>query len=97
MLIGGGYYDTRQKKTVDHLTPEMLRYIKNEIYADYRYEFKDKRWLEIFAEMPSYQNYGEKNKPDNESVDDSLTAIDKYNINWISQKLKEKNNTLAAK
>jgi hypothetical protein len=31
-----------------------------------------------------FDNY----KPINTSVDDSLTEIDKYNINWINQKLK---------
>ena len=100
MVIGSGSYDQRKKTTLDHVTPEMLRYMKNEIYADYAYQFKDKRWAEAFQEMNSYSNYANKNKPDNISVDDSLTVIDKYNINWINQKLKEgktKPNTLAAK
>lgn len=84
--VGSGGYYSRKKKNIDYVTPEMLQYIKNEIYADYRYQFKDKRWMEIFQAMPSYDG-GENVKP-NVSVDDSLTAIDKYNINWINQKLK---------
>jgi hypothetical protein len=87
MLIGSGNYDNRQKNSIDHLTLEILHYIKNEIYADYRYQFKDKRWQEIFMDMPSY-NTGDQEKKNNASVDDSLTTIDKYNINWINQKLK---------
>jgi hypothetical protein len=96
----GANYDERDKKTVDHITPEMLHYMKNEIYADYRYAFKDKRWQRVFQDMESYQ--GGDQKPNNVSVDDSLTEIDKYNINWINQKLKEgktkiKSTTLAAR
>jgi len=90
-----------QKKTnIDRITVEMLRYMKNEIYADYRYQFKDKRWQAVFLEMASYDDRGENNKPNNVSVDDSLTVIDKYNINWINQKLKGVKttpNTLASK
>ncbi|MDR3697030.1 WG repeat-containing protein [Mucilaginibacter sp.] len=100
MLIGTGRFDKRKEKTIDEITPEMLRYMKNEIYADYRYQFKDKRWIEVFADMASYNNYTGQEKPGNANVDDSLTTIDKYNINWISQKLKgvkTKPNTLAAK
>jgi hypothetical protein len=65
------------------LTPEVLRYMKNEIYAEYKYKFKDKRWNEIF-----YDAYGEGKTGQNTTVDDSLTEIDKYNIQWIDQKLK---------
>lgn len=86
LKVGPGNYYSREKQNIDHITPEMLRYMKNEIYADYRYEFKDKRWAEIFQEMPSY--YVKENIKPNVSVDDSLTSIDKYNINWINQKLK---------
>lgn len=86
LMNGSGSYYDREKQIVDHMTAEMLRYMKNEIYADYRYQFKDKRWVEIFQEMPSY--YVKEDTKPNVSVDDSLTAIDKYNINWINQKLK---------
>jgi len=60
--------------------------MKNEIYADYRYQFKDKRWTDVFQSFYN-DDSGTELKP-NVSVDDSLTAIDKYNINWINQKLK---------
>jgi len=81
------------KKQADKITPEILQYIKNEIYASYGYKFKSEKWTKEFES--SFDRYdGAKNA----NVDDSLTVIDKYNINWISQKLKEKNsNTLAAK
>ncbi len=98
MCIGSGTYDTREKKTIDHITPGMLQYMKNEIYAEYRYQFKDKRWQDIFIDNNAYFNVDKK--PNNTNVDDSLTVIDKYNINWINQKLKEgktKPNTLAAR
>jgi len=74
---------TINDKTVDHLTPEILRYMKNEIFASYNYKFKDKRWNEVFQYSFNRDSIGK-----NISVDDSLTEIDKYNINWISQKLK---------
>jgi hypothetical protein len=73
--------------------------MKNEIYADYGYQFKDKRWQMVFGDMPKYGTDADGNtKPGLATVDDSLTDIDKYNINWINQKLKDgKSNTLAAK
>lgn len=78
--VTGCYY--YNDKVMGELTPEMLRYMKNEIYADYHYKFKDKKWKSIFEErMYDY-------KAEHESVEDSLTAIDRYNLNWINQKLK---------
>jgi len=103
MMVGAWRFDKRTKKVVNHITPEMLSYMKNEIYADYRYQFKDKRWQNIFQMMNSYYSDGSNDKPNNISVDDSLTEIDKYNINWINQKLKEasykpqKSSTLASR
>jgi len=82
----GTKYTNSQKKTIDHLTPEILRYMKNEIYADYRYQFKDKRWADVFQAFYSDESGTELKA--NLNVDDSLTTIDKYNINWINQKLK---------
>jgi hypothetical protein len=95
----GPDYNTSKEKIIDHITPEMLRYMKNEIYADYGYQFKDKRWQGIFQDMPAYSLDESGNpKPGHASVEDSLTAIDKYNINWITQKLKGANaTTFAAK
>jgi hypothetical protein len=71
-----------KKEQSSYLRKDVLQYMKNEIFADYHYKFKDSVWNEVFAE--SIANYEAKN----ESVDDSLTEIDKYNINWINQKLK---------
>jgi hypothetical protein len=78
-LIGRGEY---KKEQSNYLRKDVLQYMKNEIFADYHYKFKDSVWNQVFAE--SIANYEAKN----ESVDDSLTEIDKYNINWINQKLK---------
>jgi hypothetical protein len=102
MLIGAGAYDDREKKTIDEVNSEMLRYMKNEIYADYKYKFKDKRWQAVFTNpYPETDKDGNAIPPKlNASVEDSLTVIDKYNINWINQKLKgvkTAQNTLAAK
>lgn len=73
-----GYAD-KQTNSLDNAT---LEYMKNEIFADYNYKFKDTLWTNLFQER--MQNY----KPENTNVDDSLSEIDKYNINWISQRLK---------
>jgi len=100
MLSGLGPYNKRKNETIDYVTPEMLRYMKNEIYAEYKYQFKDKRWMEIFADQNNYDGDGTLKTTFNASVDDSLTAIDKYNINWINQKLKgthAKSNAIASK
>jgi hypothetical protein len=96
-----GTYPTEREKIVDHITPEMLRYMKNEIYAEYGYQFKDHRWQVVFQTMPVY-GYDENGNPKHSfsTVDDSLTTIDKYNINWITQKLRSMSGadkTLAAK
>ena len=77
-----GCYSYKDEQT-DYLKPQYLRYVKNEIFADYKYKFKDTTWNETFSEGMG-ANYEAKN----ELVDDSLTEIDKYNINWINQKLK---------
>lgn len=69
------------EKVITGLTPAMLRYMKNEIYADYNYIFKDKKWASIFGDgMVEY-------KAENANVDDHLTEIDRYNLNWINQHL----------
>ena len=76
-------------KHVDKVSPEILQYMKNEIFASYHYKFKNDKWIKELE----YRFEGK-----NASVDDSLTTIDKYNINWISQKLKEQpGKVLAAK
>ena len=68
----------------DKLDDEALRFMKNEIYADYHYKFKDSVWTSIFAEIA-----GGEYKGIHPNVDDSLTTIDKYNINFITNKLKQ--------
>lgn len=77
-LYGCYIFDQKQ---ADKLTPELLQYMKNEIFASYHFKFKTAKWTKEFEYRFEAKN---------ESVDDSLTAIDKYNINWISQKLKAK-------
>jgi len=80
-------------KTIDHVTPEILKYMKNEIYASYGYKFKNERWNDVFA-----YHFAGNDKAVNTIVDDSLTANEKYNIEWINNKLNGKSlNTLAVK
>lgn len=88
--------DKKTSKRIESLTPEMLQVMKNEIYADYGFEFKDKRWEEVFgmSEMYNYDKDGEITYSKN--IADSLTPIDKYNINFIDQKLKTKKTTTLA-
>jgi hypothetical protein len=74
-------------KAVDHVTPELLRYMKNEIYASYGYRFKNLKWDTVF--MDRFSKYYNEEGKTNVNVNDSLTVIDKYNINWIDQKLKQ--------
>lgn len=75
--IQGCYY--YKKRILSELTPAMLKFMKNEIYASHEYKFKDPKWNSLFEGIS-------EGKYDN--VDDKLTEIDKYNINWINQKLK---------
>lgn len=78
-------------KTGEHLPYKALEYMKWEIYAEYKYDFPKGKWREMFI-----HDYPDDNTHYNKSVDDSLTEIDKYNIHWIDQKLKEnKDNRLA--
>lgn len=74
-------YIMDNKKPISRVNAEMLRYMKNEIYASYKYEFKDKKWAELFNQDPKYDKL-------NANVDDSLSVIEKYNINFINRKLK---------
>jgi hypothetical protein len=78
---------------LDHMTTSILQYMKNEIYASYGYKFKNDKWTKVFEyRFDRYE--GAKNV----KVDDSLTTIEKYNINWINGKLSpQKTNTLAAR
>jgi hypothetical protein len=83
--LGFGVYPDRKTKTVDHLTKEMLKYMKNEIYASYKYRFKAKEWSDVFE-----YRFQSADTTKNANVDDSLTVIDKYNIAFINNKLNEK-------
>jgi len=90
LLVQSGSKTKSDEKVVMHITPDMLSFMKNEIYAEYRYHFKNTRWRNVFMNVTG--DYDDKNfadvKPPNENVDDSLTVVDKYNINFINQKLK---------
>ncbi len=87
-----GCFVLDDKNTIDHLTKEMLQYMKNEIYASYGYQFKSEKWTEAFG-----GRFDRYDGPKNINVNDSLTDIEKYNINWINSKLnQQKQNTLAA-
>ncbi|MEO3402714.1 YARHG domain-containing protein [Mucilaginibacter sp. CAU 1740] len=77
----------RESQQANQLSKEALLYAKNEIYASYHYKFTDKRWNDIFQENQFFKslNPGTQSR---DNVDNLLTAIDKYNIEWIDQKLK---------
>ncbi|MES2278437.1 MAG: WG repeat-containing protein [Bacteroidota bacterium] len=72
------------KKQTDKVNADILQYMKNEIYASYRYKFKNPKWASVFE----YRYGGYDDDKMHANVDDSLTVIDKYNINFITQKLK---------
>jgi len=89
----GGIDENSPKTTTDHATPEILEYMKNEIYASYGYKFKSADWNDRFADR---FERGDSLKTIN--IDDSLTVIDKYNINFLNKKLKNQDSkTLAAR
>lgn len=78
-------YTLNDKTSINKVNTEMLRYMKNEIYADYKYHFKDTTWRNIFQDN-MFKYYSDKDQY-NDSIDDSLTAIDKYNLAFINKKL----------
>lgn len=89
------HYGTYDKPEAFTVNKEILSYMKNEIYGEYHYKFKDKFWQDAF--QGQYQYF---DKPLNDNVDDSLTVIDKYNIAFINKKLQQqtaKPKVLAAK
>lgn len=78
-------------KVLNQMPVQSLQFMKNEIYASYGYKFKKQYWQDIFS---AFRNDDKLNA----NVDDSLTAIDKYNIAWINNKLKTMGgNTVKAK
>ena len=90
MLVGHTEQNKGRKESIDASNAELLRFMKNEIYADYNYQFKDNRWKAIFS-MFEEKHFGNEDESQNvkpDKVENLLTDIDKYNINWITQKLK---------
>lgn len=92
------YHSKEEAKniTLSYANKEILQCMKNEIYASYKYQFKNPRWDAVFG----YRFTGIDDDKKNTNVDDSLTTIDKYNINFLNQKIngaKINSNTLAAK
>ncbi|WP_295669782.1 WG repeat-containing protein [uncultured Mucilaginibacter sp.] len=84
---------TVNDKSFDHMTPEMMQYAKNEIFAQYHYKFKNSKWTNLFE-----YRFNRDGATLYENVDDSLTNVDKYNIDFLNKKIKvQKPNTLAAK
>lgn len=81
-----GAYGESKETTIDHLNKSMLQYMKNEIYASYKYKFKNQKWNDVFE----YRFSGNGDTTKNANVDDSLTVIDKYNISFINSKLNGK-------
>ena len=60
----------------EHLTPEDLDVMRNEIFASYGYKFKTEKWASFFAKYKWYEG-----KYDN--VDDMLSPIEKDNVKFI--------------
>lgn len=93
---GPGDNEKPVNTTMSYATKDILQCMKNEIYASYKYKFKNKRWDEVFYQRFAVTDDDKKNA----NVDDSLTTIDKYNINFLNQKIngtKITVNALAAK
>lgn len=66
----------------EHLSIEDLDIMRNEIFADYGYQFNSAKWQDYFGQFDWYQ-------PRFDNVDDQLTERDKANIKTILA-LKEK-------
>jgi DNA-binding PadR family transcriptional regulator len=61
---------------ISHFTVEELDVMRNEIFAEYGYKFKSKKWQNYFSTFSWY-------KPRFDNVDQKLTEIDKHNIKVI--------------
>lgn len=68
-------YSTSLLQT-NHLNIEALDIMRNEIFAEYGYRFKSKKWQEYFGKKDWY-------KPRFDNVDDMLSPIEKHNIDLI--------------
>ncbi|MFN0048057.1 MAG: YARHG domain-containing protein [Cytophagales bacterium] len=71
-IVGEQYF----RLTLHHLDQEGLDIMRNEIYADYGYKFKNAKWAQYFAATTWY-------RPLFDNVDDKLSEIDQYNIKFI--------------
>jgi len=76
------FYRSSKYAQSDHLTPDVLEYMKNEIYASYGYKFTDQYWNNVFR-----FSFGRVKINLVNSVDDQLTETDKYNLKWLDSKL----------
>jgi hypothetical protein len=65
-----------------HYSINELDIMRNEIFADYGYNFKSEKWQEYFSQFSWY-------KPKYDNVDDQLTEIDKHNIKVILKQKEE--------
>lgn len=73
-----GHEDSELPNTLsyNHLTPEDLDIMRNEIYADYAYRFKSEKWQQYFSQFDWYT-------PRHDNVDDQITPLEKANIEYI--------------
>ncbi len=63
---------------------EEYQYMRNEIFATYGYKFKTEKWQKEFSKYNWY-------KPVKDNVDDSLSPIEKKNVEFILKMEKELN------
>ncbi|NRB54327.1 MAG: YARHG domain-containing protein [Saprospiraceae bacterium] len=61
-------------------TAAQLAIMRNEIYADYGYNFSSQKWKAYFSELDWYQP-----KQDNQKVEQSINVLDRINIELISE------------
>lgn len=66
-----GYY-----QRTNHLSIDDLDVMCNEIFAEYGYRFKSEKWQRYFGQQSWYD-------PRYDNVDDKLSDIDRYNVQFI--------------
>jgi hypothetical protein len=66
------------KKEIGDLTKSELDVMRNEIFADHGYIFKTDKWKDYFSKQEWYS-------PRYENVNDSLSTIENYNIEFDSE------------
>ncbi len=67
---------TNEMLSYNHLLPEDLDIMRNEIYADYGYRFQSPKWQQYFKQFDWY-------KPRYDNVDNQITPLEKANIDYI--------------